>query len=50
MLQDAIAHRRTEIATLNGGIVRTGADAGVPTPLHAVITELVAGLEHGWDD
>jgi 2-dehydropantoate 2-reductase len=49
MLQDAIAHRRTEIATLNGGIVRTGADAGVPTPLHTAITELIAGLEHSWE-
>jgi 2-dehydropantoate 2-reductase len=49
MLQDAIAHRRTEIATLNGGIVRTGADAGIPTPLHTAITELIAGLEHSWE-
>ena len=35
MLQDALAHRPTEIDALNGGIVHAGAAAGVPTPLHA---------------
>ena len=34
MLQDALAHRPTEIDVLNGGIVREGERAGVPTPLH----------------
>ena len=48
MLQDALAHRPTEIGALNGGIVQAGADAGVPTPLHAAITALVTGLEAGW--
>ena len=50
MLQDALAHRPTEIDALNGGIVREGAAAGVPTPLHATIAALVAGLEAGWKD
>ena len=49
MLQDALAHRRTEIDALNGGIVRAGAGAGVPTPLHATIAALIAGLEAGWE-
>jgi 2-dehydropantoate 2-reductase len=49
MLQDALAHRPTEIDALNGGIVRAGAQAGVPTPLHAAIAALVAGLEAGWE-
>jgi 2-dehydropantoate 2-reductase len=50
MLQDALAHRPTEIDALNGGIVRAGAQAGVPTPLHATIAALIAGLEAGWKD
>ncbi|MFT3864359.1 MAG: 2-dehydropantoate 2-reductase [Solirubrobacterales bacterium] len=50
MLQDAAAHRPTEIDALNGGIVRAGAGAGVPTPLHAAIAALIAGLEAGWKD
>ncbi len=50
MLQDAAAHRPTEIDALNGGIVRAGAAAGVPTPLHATIAALIAGLEAGWKD
>jgi 2-dehydropantoate 2-reductase len=48
MLQDALAHRPTEIDALNGGIVRAGAEAGVPTPLHAAIAALVAGMEAGY--
>lgn len=49
MLQDALARRPTEIDALNGGIVRAGAEVGVPTPLHATIAALVAGLEAGWE-
>jgi 2-dehydropantoate 2-reductase len=48
MLQDALAHRPTEVGVLNGGIVQAGAGAGVPTPLHAAITALIGGLEAGW--
>ncbi|HVP01683.1 MAG TPA: 2-dehydropantoate 2-reductase [Solirubrobacteraceae bacterium] len=50
MLQDALAHRPTEIDALNGGIVREGLAAGVPTPLHATIAALVAGLQAGWKE
>jgi len=50
MLQDVLARRPTEIDALNGGIVRAGAQAGVPTPLHAAIAALIAGLEAGWKD
>ena len=50
MLQDALARRPTEIDALNGGIVRAGEQAGVPTPLHATIAALIAGLEAGWKD
>jgi 2-dehydropantoate 2-reductase len=48
MLQDVLARRPTEIDALNGGIVRAGREAGVPTPLHATIAALVRGLEAGW--
>jgi 2-dehydropantoate 2-reductase len=50
MLQDVLAHRRTEIDALNGGIVAAGRAVGVPTPLHATIAALIAGLEAGWND
>jgi 2-dehydropantoate 2-reductase len=48
MLQDVEAHRPTEIDYLNGGIVRFGADHGVPTPLNHAIWSLVKGLEQSW--
>lgn len=48
MLQDVLARRPTEIAALNGGIVRFGRENGVPTPLNAAIQALVEGLEHSW--
>jgi 2-dehydropantoate 2-reductase len=49
MLQDALAHRPTEIAVLNGGIVEAGAQVGVATPLHRAVVALIEGLEAGWD-
>jgi 2-dehydropantoate 2-reductase len=48
MLQDALAHRPTEIDALNGGIVRFGAQIGVPTPLNEAIVALIAGMERAW--
>ena len=48
MLQDALAHRRTEIDALNGGIVRFGAQRGVPTPLNEAIVALIGGMERSW--
>jgi 2-dehydropantoate 2-reductase len=50
MLQDVLEHRPTEIDALNGGIVRAGEQAGVPTPLHAQVAALIAGLQAGWKD
>ncbi len=49
MLQDVSAHRHTEIATLNGGIVDAADACGVEVPLHAAVTALVRGLEHSWE-
>jgi 2-dehydropantoate 2-reductase len=48
MLQDVLARRRTEVAVLNGGIVRAGQEAGVGTPLHQAMTDLIGGLERSW--
>ena len=48
MLQDALAHRPTEIDALNGGIVRFGAEQGVPTPLNEAIVALIVGMERAW--
>jgi 2-dehydropantoate 2-reductase len=48
MLQDVTARRPTEIATLNGGIVREGAAHGVPTPLNQAVHDLIRGVEHSW--
>lgn len=48
MLQDVLARRRTEIGTLNGGIVAAGLQAGIPTPLNEAVTALVLGLEQSW--
>jgi 2-dehydropantoate 2-reductase len=48
MLQDVEARRPTEIAYLNGGIVRFGEAHRVPTPLNRAIWALVQGLERSW--
>jgi 2-dehydropantoate 2-reductase len=48
MLQDVEARRQTEVDYLNGGIVRFGAEHGVPTPLNAAVWALVRGLERSW--
>ena len=49
MLQDIAAHRPTEIATLNGGIVRAAEDAGIAVPLHRAMVDLVRGIERSWE-
>jgi len=41
MLQDVLAGKPTEIEALNGAIVRLGREAGVPTPMNALVTRLV---------
>ncbi len=48
MLQDVEARRQTEIDYLNGGIVRSGGELGVPAPLNEAILALVKGLEASW--
>ncbi|MFZ0044097.1 MAG: 2-dehydropantoate 2-reductase [Solirubrobacteraceae bacterium] len=48
MLQDVLAERATEVDSLNGGIVRFGAENGVATPLNEAIMALIKGLERSW--
>ncbi|HTP21379.1 MAG TPA: 2-dehydropantoate 2-reductase [Solirubrobacteraceae bacterium] len=48
MLQDVAAHRPTEIATLNGGIVSAADELGVPVPLHRAMFDLIRGVERSW--
>ncbi len=48
MLQDVLAERATEVDALNGGIVRFGAEQGVPTPMNQAIAALIKGLDHSW--
>ena len=44
-LQDIEKRQRTEIDTLNGCILRLGRKHGVETPTHAMIVEMVRGIE-----
>jgi 2-dehydropantoate 2-reductase len=48
MLQDALAHRPTEIDAQTGAIARLGREHGVATPLHDAVAALVGGLERSW--
>ena len=48
MLQDALAHRQTEVDFMNGAIVTWGEKLGVPTPLNRAVWALVKGLEDSW--
>ena len=48
MLQDVLVRRPTEVAALNGGIVKFGQKMGVRTPLNQAIWALIEGLEHSW--
>ena len=44
-LQDIEKRQRTEIDTLNGCILRLGEKHGVRTPTHAMIVEMIRGIE-----
>jgi len=44
-LQSLRRHRSTEIDYLNGEIVRLGTEVGVPTPLNAMVVEMVHRVE-----
>lgn len=44
MLKDVLEGRPTEIASINGSIVRLGEQTGVDTPLHRTVWKLVEGI------
>jgi 2-dehydropantoate 2-reductase len=50
MLQDVLAKRQTEVDFMNGAIVKSGEQVGVPTPLNKAVWELIKGLEHSWTE
>ncbi|MDZ7582219.1 MAG: 2-dehydropantoate 2-reductase [Deltaproteobacteria bacterium] len=45
MLQDVLNKKRTEIAVINGAIVREGEALGIATPVNAVLTSLVKAIQ-----
>jgi 2-dehydropantoate 2-reductase len=48
MLQDVLAHRPTEIGTLNEGLVVEADNSGIPAPVNRAVVALVRGLEDSW--
>ena len=50
MAQDVLIHRRqTEIALLNGAIVRYGSQFDVPTPVNEALTLMVSCISRNYD-
>ena len=50
MLQDVLAQRRTEIEAINGQIVAHGQQVQVPTPVNALLTNLIKALESSFTE
>ncbi|MFT6367484.1 MAG: 2-dehydropantoate 2-reductase [Halioglobus sp.] len=48
MLSDVIGKRKTEVAALNGGIVKYAQQVGIQCPLNEAIVGLVTGVENSW--
>jgi 2-dehydropantoate 2-reductase len=48
MLADVMAHRPTEIDTINGAVVRAAASTSQDVPLHRAMIALIRGLESTW--
>nr|MCU0687090.1 2-dehydropantoate 2-reductase [Polyangiaceae bacterium] len=49
LVQDVLARRPLEYDARNGAVVRAGARRGVPTPLNAAVTALLAALSAGFE-
>jgi 2-dehydropantoate 2-reductase len=45
MRQDVLSKRRTEVAYINGAVVRQGEQVGLPTPVNRTLTQLVQAKE-----
>jgi 2-dehydropantoate 2-reductase len=50
MLQDVLQRRRTEIAFINGAVVREGKELGIPTPVNSTLTALVTVIESTYSE
>jgi 2-dehydropantoate 2-reductase len=50
MLEDVEAHRRTEIDSITGALVREARRLGVPVPLHETMERLVKAKEDSWTE
>jgi 2-dehydropantoate 2-reductase len=46
MLQDVLRGAPTEIEAINGAIMRKGVQLGVPTPVNAILYQMVKGLRY----
>ena len=49
MLQDVLKQRITEVAFINGAIVREGKALGIPTPVNLTLTCLVQAIQETYD-
>jgi 2-dehydropantoate 2-reductase len=49
MLQDVLKHRLTEVAFINGAIVREAMAASIPVPVNWVLTRLVEAIEQTYN-
>jgi 2-dehydropantoate 2-reductase len=49
MLQDVLRHRLTEVAFINGAIVREAMAASIPVPVNWVLTRLVEAIEQTYN-
>ncbi|MDR1621839.1 MAG: 2-dehydropantoate 2-reductase [Synergistaceae bacterium] len=50
MLQDVTAKRPTEVSVINGAIVEEGGRLGIPTPVNAVLTNLVLTKQKTYEE
>ncbi|MBW2034693.1 MAG: 2-dehydropantoate 2-reductase [Deltaproteobacteria bacterium] len=50
MLQDVLKQRLTEVAFINGAIVREGEALGIPTPINRALTCLVQAIEQTYKE
>jgi 2-dehydropantoate 2-reductase len=48
MVQDMQSKRRTEVESINGSIVAHGKELGIPTPINAMLTDLVLARQRSY--
>ena len=50
MLQDVSRRKQTEVAVINGAIVREGEALGIPTPVNKTLTALISVIQQTYDN